>query len=133
LRTSDEVNSLLFFVSVLVKLDAFVTADQTLTELSKALKVSSFSDSKLGICLQKLDATCLGEPKLNILLGQINPQVLLYIDLPCPCINIVLFILFCCVDNMVDIHGLLCQFYFVTWITLLTYMDYFVSFNLLPG
>ena len=94
LRTSDAVNSLLFFVSVLVKLDAFVTADQTLTELSKALKVSSFSDSKLGICLQKLDATCLGEPKLNILLGQINPQV--YIDLPCPCIivNVLLYIFF---------------------------------------
>ena len=106
-----------FVVSVLVKLDAFVTADQTLTELSKALKVSSFNDSKLGICLQKLDATCLGEPKLNILLGQINPQVLLYIDLPCPCIIVLLYIFF----------------YFVAWITWLTYMDYFVSFILLPG
>ena len=94
-----------------------MTADQTLTELSKALKVSSFSDSKLGICLQKLDATCLGEPKLNILLGQINPQV--YIDLPCPCIivNVLLYIFF----------------YFVVWITWLTNMDYFVSFILLPG
>ncbi|CAC5378711.1 unnamed protein product [Mytilus coruscus] len=73
--------------SILVKLDAFVAADQTLTELSKALKVSGFTDSKLCMCLQKLDATCLGEPKLNILLGQINPQYLTGIRLKYNSIN----------------------------------------------
>ncbi|XP_060071356.1 leucine-rich repeat-containing protein 14-like [Ylistrum balloti] len=62
--------------SFTVKMDAFVTSDQTHAELCKALKVSGFQDSKLKIVLEKLDATCLGEQKLHILLQQINPKFL---------------------------------------------------------
>lgn len=62
--------------SFIVKLDAFVTSDQTHAELCKALKVSDFPDSKLKIVLEKLDATCLGEQKLHILLQQVNAQFL---------------------------------------------------------
>ncbi|XP_033736693.1 LOW QUALITY PROTEIN: leucine-rich repeat-containing protein 14-like [Pecten maximus] len=62
--------------SFTVKMDAFVTSDQTHAELCKALKVSGFQDSKLKIVLEKLDATCLGEQKLQILLQQINPKFL---------------------------------------------------------
>jgi len=66
----------LYNFAVVVKLDAFVTSDQTHAELCKALKVSGFPCSTLRIVLEKLDATCLGEQKLNILMQQVNPQVL---------------------------------------------------------
>ncbi|OWF47983.1 leucine-rich repeat-containing protein 14-like [Mizuhopecten yessoensis] len=62
--------------SFTVKMDAFVTSDQTHAELCKALKVSGFQDSKLKIVLETLDATCLGEQKLHILLQQVNPKFL---------------------------------------------------------
>lgn len=60
---------------MVIKLDAFVTSDQTHTELCKALKVSGFPESKLRLSLEKLDATCLGEPKITIMLKQIDKQV----------------------------------------------------------
>ncbi|XP_069124209.1 leucine-rich repeat-containing protein 14-like [Argopecten irradians] len=63
--------------SFTVKMDAYVASDKTHAELCKALKVSGFQESKLKIVLEKLDATCLGEEKLQILLQQVNPKFLL--------------------------------------------------------
>lgn len=60
---------------MVIKLDAFVTSDQTHAELCKALKVSGFPESKLRLCIEKLDATCLGEPKITIMLKQIDRRV----------------------------------------------------------
>ncbi|XP_048764168.2 leucine-rich repeat-containing protein 14-like [Ostrea edulis] len=61
---------------LVIKLDAFVTSDQTHAELCKALKVSGFPESKLRLCIEKLDATCLGEPKITIMLKQIDKMIL---------------------------------------------------------
>lgn len=60
-----------FFV---VKFDAFLTSQNALMELCKALKVSSFESCTLRLIIEKLDATCLGEPKIKILLEQVNTE-----------------------------------------------------------
>lgn len=66
---------------MVIKLDAFVTSDQTHAELCKALKVSGFPESKLRLCIEKLDATCLGEPKITIMLKQIDKMVCIYMHM----------------------------------------------------
>ncbi|KAK3601809.1 hypothetical protein CHS0354_041726 [Potamilus streckersoni] len=60
----------------IVKLDAFVTSDETLAEMCKALRVSSFPESRLKICLERLDATCLGVELVKQLLGEVKPEQL---------------------------------------------------------
>ncbi|XP_076442756.1 leucine-rich repeat-containing protein 14-like isoform X3 [Babylonia areolata] len=62
--------------SVTIKLDAFVTSESTHTELSKALKVSSFENRKLTIVIGRLAVTCLGQARITLLLQQVHPQFL---------------------------------------------------------
>ncbi|WAR19426.1 LRC14-like protein [Mya arenaria] len=57
-----------------VKLDVFISSEAALYELCKALKVSGFRESTLRLIVNKLDATCLGSGKIDILLEQINPE-----------------------------------------------------------
>lgn len=59
-----------------VKLDIFITSEPALYEVCKALKVSDFQESTLRLIVDKLDATCLGQAKIAILLEQINPEYL---------------------------------------------------------
>lgn len=59
-----------------VKLDIFITSEPALYEVCKALKVSGFKESTLRLIVDKLDVTCLGQPKIAILLEQINPEYL---------------------------------------------------------
>lgn len=75
-RTSMHADNCLPESVLVIKLDAFVTSDQTHAELCKALKVSGFPESKLRLCIEKLDATCLGEPKITIMLKQIDRRSL---------------------------------------------------------
>jgi hypothetical protein len=66
---------IVYFISVAVKLDLFVSSEPALYEVCKALKVSGFRESTLRLIVDKLDVTCLGQPKVAILLEQINPEV----------------------------------------------------------
>ncbi|XP_052269411.1 leucine-rich repeat-containing protein 14-like isoform X2 [Dreissena polymorpha] len=59
-----------------VKLDVFISSEASLYELCKALKVSGFQESTLKLIVNKLDATCLGAGKVEILLEQLNPEFL---------------------------------------------------------
>jgi hypothetical protein len=65
----------LFVSAVTVKLDAFVTSESTHAELCKALKVSSFPNSKLRLIIGRLAMMCLGQARIALLLKQLQPQV----------------------------------------------------------
>ena len=43
--------------------------------MCKALKVSSFDESTLQLFVEKIDVTCIGKQKLEILLEQLNAEV----------------------------------------------------------
>ena len=66
---------LTFFISVGIKFDAFITSEHALNEMCKALKVSSFDESTLRLFVEKIDVTCIGKQKLEILLEQLNAEV----------------------------------------------------------
>ena len=65
----------LIFSSDTVKIDGLITSHDTHYELCKALRVSSFDGVKLAVTLDKIDATCLGEAGISILLKEVNPEV----------------------------------------------------------
>ena len=44
--------------------------------MCKALKVSSFDESTLRLFVEKIDVTCIGKQKLEILLEQLNAEVI---------------------------------------------------------
>ncbi|KAK3087809.1 hypothetical protein FSP39_010923 [Pinctada imbricata] len=54
-----------------VKLDSCITSEDTFTELCKALKVSRFEGEKLSLLIDKIDATCIGQAGLVLLLKQV--------------------------------------------------------------
>ena len=66
----------MFYVVVGIKFDAFLTSEHALNETCKALKVSSFRESTLRLFVEKLDATCLGQQKIKILLEQLDVEVI---------------------------------------------------------
>ena len=66
-----------FYFLVGIKFDAFLTSEHALNETCKALKVSSFRESTLRLFVEKLDATCLGQQKIKILLEQLDAEVYL--------------------------------------------------------
>ncbi|XP_045174747.2 leucine-rich repeat-containing protein 14-like [Mercenaria mercenaria] len=78
-----------------VKLDLFVSSEPALYEVCKALKVSGFRESTLRLIVDKLDATCLGQPKVAILLEQVSAEHLYGLRLKYNSLSSVDFIRLC--------------------------------------
>ncbi|XP_041362721.1 leucine-rich repeat-containing protein 14-like [Gigantopelta aegis] len=62
---------------LLIKLDAFVTSWSCYSALCKALKVSTFENRNLRLCIQRLGVTCLGQSAIGLLLKQLDSEHLL--------------------------------------------------------
>jgi hypothetical protein len=61
--------------SVVIVLDAFLQTEDAHMELCRALNKASMAASYFKVCIRKLDISCLGVPRIKVLLDEINPLV----------------------------------------------------------
>ena len=59
----------------IIKVDVFIQTHDTLMELCRALKMSRMEESTFKVEVNKLDLTCLGAPRIAILLELVNTKV----------------------------------------------------------
>ncbi|XP_013386784.1 uncharacterized protein LOC106156201 [Lingula anatina] len=88
-----------------IQLDACVTNGENHMELCKALKVSQFQNVHFGVQVTKMDATCIGEARLTILLQYLIPEHLLGLRLKYNALT---------EDGIVRLAPLISRFYKIT-------------------
>ncbi|ELT96473.1 hypothetical protein CAPTEDRAFT_190719 [Capitella teleta] len=67
--------------SFVIHLDAFMQTPETHMELCRALKTARMEGCQFKLCLRRLDVSCLGVPRISVLLDQIDPQFLTALSL----------------------------------------------------
>ena len=61
----------------IISVDALIQSEETHMELCRALRVSRMHNSRLRLRLGKLDISCLGVPRIVVLLEQLEHEVML--------------------------------------------------------